>query len=95
MTNSRFEWDTEKAAANINKHDVSFHVAVGAFLDAFAIERIDGRKDYGEERINTVAMCGGTLLHVTYSERGECIRIISARQAEKHECEDCYRENRF
>ena len=57
------------------------------------MERIDARKDYGEERINLVGLCNGTLVHVTYTERGERIRIISARRAEKHEQDDYYREN--
>ena len=95
MIDYQFEWDIEKAAANFDKHGVAFQEAVAAFLDAFAVERIDDRKDYGEERINMLAMCRGTVVHVTYSERGHRIRIISARQAEKHEQEDYYRENRF
>ena len=95
MIDYQFEWDIEKAAANFDKHGVSFQESVAAFLDAFAVERIDDRKDYGEERINMLAMCRGAVVHVTYSERGHRIRIISARQAEKHEQEDYYRENRF
>lgn len=51
------------------------------------------REDYGEERINRLAMCGAVLLHVTYTERGERIRLISARRAEKHEQDHYYREN--
>ncbi len=48
---------------------------------------------YLEERINLLGMCEGTNLHVTYTERGERIRIISARRAEKHERDDYDREN--
>jgi uncharacterized DUF497 family protein len=57
------------------------------------VERIDDREDYGEERINLIRMCEGVILHVTYTERGERIRIISARRAERHEQDDYYREN--
>ncbi len=57
------------------------------------MERIDDREDYGEERINLIRMCEGVILHVTYTERGERIRIISARRAERHEQDDYYREN--
>jgi hypothetical protein len=32
-------------------------------LDAFLVERLDDREDYGEERINILAMCGETILH--------------------------------
>jgi uncharacterized protein len=62
-------------------------------LDPFAVERLDTRENYGEERINLIGMCDGVLIHVTYTERGERIRIISARRAEKHEQDDYYREN--
>jgi uncharacterized DUF497 family protein len=88
-----FEWDDEKAAANLSRHGVAFHEAVMAFRDPFAVERIDDRRNYGEERINMLAMCGGTVLHVAYSEREGRIRIISARRAENHEQDDYYREN--
>jgi len=57
------------------------------------VERFDDREDYGEERINLRGMCEGVILHVTYVERGERTRIISARRAERHEQDDYYREN--
>jgi uncharacterized DUF497 family protein len=88
-----FEWDAEKAAANLRNHGVAFQEAVMAFRDSFRVERIDDRENYGEERIILLGMCGGTILHVTYTERGECVRIISARRAEKHERDYYYREN--
>lgn len=88
-----FEWDDGKAAANWRDHGVAFSEAILAFRDTFAVERIDDRQDYGEERINLIGMCEGVLLHVTYTERSERIRIISARRAERHEQDDYYREN--
>lgn len=88
-----FEWDDEKAAVNWRDHGVAFNEAIKAFRDPFAVERIDARKDYGEERINLIGMCDGVVTHVTYTERGERIRIISARRAERHEQDDYYREN--
>ncbi|MGA2589296.1 MAG: BrnT family toxin [Bryobacteraceae bacterium] len=88
-----FDWDAEKAAANIRNHGVAFQEAVMAFRDSFRVERIDGRGNYGGERIILLGMCRGTILHVTYTERGECIRIISARRAERHERDYYYREN--
>jgi len=48
---------------------------------------------YGEERWNLLGMCEGVILHVTYTERGERIRIISARRAERHEQDRYYRQN--
>jgi len=72
---------------------VTFDQAAKAVDDLFSVERIDDREAYGEERINLLGMCDGVILHVTYSERGERIRIISARRADRHEQDDYYREN--
>jgi uncharacterized protein len=88
-----FEWDAEKAAVNLHNHGVAFEEAVGVFRDPFAVERIDDRKNYGEQRINLLGISSGMILHVTYTERGDLIRIISARRAEKHGQDDYYREN--
>jgi uncharacterized DUF497 family protein len=88
-----FEWDDAKAEANWRAHGVAFHQAIQAFRDPFALERIDDRRDYGEERINLIGRAEGVFLHVTYTERGERIRLISARRAERHERDDYYREN--
>jgi uncharacterized DUF497 family protein len=91
--NRRFEWDRNKAAANSRDHDVSFDQAVKAISDPFALEWIDDREEYDEERTNLLGMCEGMILHVTYTERGDRIRIISARRAERHEQDDYYRKN--
>jgi uncharacterized DUF497 family protein len=93
MRDAFFEWFDAKADQNFLDHGVTFRQAAKAFTDLFAIESIDEREDYGEERINLIGMCEGVLLHVTYTERGARIRIISARRAEKHEHDDYYREN--
>jgi uncharacterized DUF497 family protein len=93
MRDDEFEWDDVKATANWRAHGVSFHHAINAFRDRFGVERFDDREDYGEERINLLGMCEGVILHVTYTERGERTRIISARRAERHEQDDYYREN--
>jgi len=88
-----FEWNEDKAAFNWLAHGLEFDEAIKVFQDPFAVERLDTREDYGEERINLIGMCDAVLIHVTYTERGERIRIISARRAEKHEQDDYYREN--
>jgi uncharacterized DUF497 family protein len=87
------EWDEDKAAANWRDHGLAFEEAIQAFRDPLAVEYIDDREDYGEERVNLIGMCTGVLVHVTYAERGERIRIISARRAERHEQDEYYREN--
>jgi uncharacterized DUF497 family protein len=91
--NERFEWDHQKAATNKRIHDVSFDEAVKALADPFMVEWIDDREGYGEERMNALGMCDGVILHVTYTERDERIRIISARRAKRHEQNNYYREN--
>jgi uncharacterized protein len=91
--NGRFDWDNNKAASNWRDHGVTFDQAVKAIGDPFAVEWIDDREAYGEERVNLLGMCEGVLLHVTYTERGDLIRIISARRAERNEQDDYYRKN--
>ena len=88
-----FEWDDAKAASNFAKHGVAFDEAVNIFLDANGVEWLDNRQDYGEERFNLLGMSKGTIFHLTYTERNGRIRIISARQATKYECENYYCEN--
>jgi uncharacterized DUF497 family protein len=88
MQDEQFEWDDAKAADNWRNHGVTFDKAVKTFADPFAVEWIDEREDYGEERRNLLGMCDGVILHVTYTERGERIRRISARWAERYEQDD-------
>jgi uncharacterized DUF497 family protein len=91
--NDRFDWDADKAATNWHHHGVTFDQAVKAVSDPFALEWIDDREDYGEERTNLLGMCVAVILHVTYTERGDRIRIISARRAERDEQDDYYLAN--
>ena len=88
-----FEWDDDKAAANVRKHGVSFEQAALAFRDLFAVEWLDMREDYGEERIILVGTSQGQILAVVYTEREERIRIISARRATKHEKDTYFHQN--
>jgi uncharacterized protein len=89
-----FEWDDEKAASNIRDHDgVTFEQAAAAFSDPFAVEWIDEREEYGEERSILLGMISGQLLYVAYTERDDNIRIISARRATRHEQDIYFRQN--
>ena len=89
-----FEWDDAKAKASLQSHGVSFELAKTVFKDKFAIERLDDREDYGEQRFIIVGMADGrVLLFVAYTERGERIRIISARRVTQHEQDDYFRQN--
>ncbi len=88
-----FEWDTEKAVTNYAKHAVSFDEAIKIFRDPFGIEELDDRQTYGEDRLIRTGIADNRLLTVVYTERGEKTRIISAREATKHEQDDYYRQN--
>ncbi len=48
---TEFEWDVDKETANLQEHGVSFSQAAAAFLDPFAVDWIDDREDYGEQRV--------------------------------------------
>jgi uncharacterized protein len=91
-----FEWHKAKAEANFRRHGVSFDLAKTVFKDPFAIERLDDRADYGEERFVMIGMAeGNILLFVAYTERknNESIRIISARRATQDEQDDYFQQN--
>ena len=92
MDEDAFEWDRNKAAENYAKHGVSFEAAKKVFNDPFALEFVDDREDYGEERFNIIGIVDGRLLYVTYTMRSDRVRIISARGAEPHERRS-YHEN--
>jgi hypothetical protein len=87
------EWDDAKAAENWRRHGVTFQQGAKALHDVLAVEWIDDREHHGEERVNLLGMREGIILHVTYTERGERRRIISARRATRHEQDHYYREN--
>jgi uncharacterized protein len=93
MNNDTFEWGEAKAAQNYAKHGVTIEAARDVFKNPFAIEQIDDRKDYGEERFIIIGMASGRLLVVVYTMRGEIIRIISARGAEPYEQRQYHEQN--
>jgi len=82
----KFEWDPQKAAKNIRKHKVSFEEATTALSDPMAVTGSDPDHSIGEFRYITFGFSNsGRLLVVAHTERGENIRIISARCAKKGE----------
>jgi len=83
------EWDDSKAAINKKKHKLSFETAAKIFLDDFRIEELDEEHSDDEDRIKVIGMVENILV-VIYTERGERLRLISARNAEKYEKEDYY-----
>jgi len=85
MGDDDFEWDERKAATNLRRHKTSFEVACRVFQDAFALIEQDLSEDYSEDRFLAIGMIDGLIITVVYTERGERIRIISARKANSHE----------
>ena len=82
----RFEWDPEKAKRNISKHGVSFDEAVTVFYDPLSATFDDPDHSDDEQRYITVGFSSqGRLLVTGHTERGDVVRIISARRATAHE----------
>jgi hypothetical protein len=81
-----FEWDPKKANANLQKHGVSFEMAASAFLDDYSATFLGPDHGRGEHRLITFGIAAdGILVVVAHTERGENIRIISARYATRKE----------
>jgi uncharacterized DUF497 family protein len=85
MNGGDFDWDEAKAEANLRKHKISFRAASRVFDDPLVLIEQDLSEDYGEDRFLAIGRVGGLLISVVYTERGDCIRIISARKANGHE----------
>ncbi len=82
----RFEWDPEKATHNLSKHGVAFEEAQTAFDDAQFLAFEDPHHSEGEQRLLLLGHSErGRLLVIAYTERGERIRLISAREATRRE----------
>jgi len=94
MADLEFEWDEAKNRTNVAKHGIGFAVARHVFKDAFAIEHLDDRLDYGEDRYIITGMVEDRLLTVIYTMRGDVVRIISARGASPSEKHQYHEENR-
>ena len=83
-----FEWDTAKARSNLKKHRVAFEEAVSVFGDSLSVA-IDDPGHSGEETrcIILGRSNKGRTLVVVHTERGQRIRIISARELTRPERE--------
>lgn len=89
-----FEWDPEKADKNLAKHRVSFAEAESVFTDEYSREIPDPDHSWTEKRFILLGRSHrGRLLVVVFTERGDSIRIISARDATRHE-RKAYEEGR-
>jgi uncharacterized DUF497 family protein len=85
-----FEWDARKAAANVQKHGVSFGEAAAVFADPDALDGPDLKHSHREARFLRLGRSlAGRVLILAYTVRGsgddEKIRIISSRRASRKE----------
>jgi hypothetical protein len=84
----KFEWDENKATANLSKHGVSFEEAKTIFDDPLYVDFYDPDRSYEEDRYIIVGESSQSrLLIVSYTERGDTIRLISAREVTRAERE--------
>ncbi|MCL4819262.1 MAG: BrnT family toxin [Vicinamibacteria bacterium] len=92
VTFGDFEWDADKAAANARKHGVSFEEAATVFLD---LDYLLTRDAIEADRFVAIGMSvSAQTLFVVHCERGERVRIISARRATRAERETYERRRR-
>ncbi|TET44952.1 BrnT family toxin [candidate division TA06 bacterium] len=83
-----FEWDKRKAASNLKKHGVSFEEAASVFGDPLSLTIADPDPSDDELRSIIVGQSyRGRTLVVAHTERGNNIRLISARLATGRERE--------
>lgn len=86
VISDRFEWDDAKAKWNEEKHGVTFPKAEQIFDDPLHATMPDGFHAYGEDRYISIGeTMWGEVLVVAHAERGDRIRIISARRATRSE----------
>jgi uncharacterized DUF497 family protein len=90
-----FEWDPPKAEINLRKHGVSFTEAGTVFGDDLAITVLDPDHSANEDRYITIGWSDRRrLLMVSHTDRGENIRIISARELTRSEQKAYEEENK-
>jgi uncharacterized protein len=81
-----FDWDPNKAASNLRRHNVSFSEAATVFSDPLSMTVPDPDHSLDEDRSITVGLSHRSrLLIVAHTERGDRIRIISARELTRTE----------
>jgi len=88
-----FEWDSKKAKSNFDKHGISFQEATTVFADSKSLTIPDPLHSKLEKRFIILGRSyNGNLLVVVHTERGDNIRVISARLAGRKERKQ-YEEN--
>lgn len=81
-----YEWDRQKARSNLRKHGVSFEEAITVLGDPLSLTIVDPLHSEGEDRLVTIGLSIlRRMLVVVHIERGDNIRVISARVATSQE----------
>lgn len=81
-----FDWNPQKAEINSKKHGVEFEEAASVFGDYFSITYPDLEHSFDEPRYIMIGLSNKSrVLIISHTQRGETIRIISARMATKRE----------
>jgi len=81
-----FEWDKHKAKSNLTKHGVSFEEASTVFGDPLSLTIPDPAHSQVEDRFIIIGQTRQQkLLVVVHTERGDNIRLVSARRASRKE----------
>ena len=86
MAAPTFEWDRQKASANLEKHGVAFEEALTVFRDPLAKLHDDPDHSVSEPRQILIGhSTHGRLLLVAFTDRQGTIRVISARKTNRRE----------
>ena len=84
-----FQWDEEKARANLAKHGVSFEEAETVFDDRLYVDFYDPKHSLNEHRYIIIGQSNERrVLIVSYTERNDAIRLINARELTRSERRD-------
>ena len=82
----KFEWNDKKAESNLKKHSISFDEAKSVFYDDLARVKNDPDHSIIDSRYIIQGLSNSNkLLVISFTERGDRIRIINARKATKYE----------
>lgn len=85
----QFSWDAKKAVTNLQKHGVSFEEALSVFRDPLAWIHSDPEHSVGEWREIIIGYSdSGRLILVSFTERGDVVRLINARLPDASERRD-------
>jgi uncharacterized protein len=77
-------WDESKRLRNLKMHGLDF-MGCELIFDGPVVAEEDDRLVYGEQRMNVMGVLAGRVVHMTYTERGDGLHVISLRKATKYE----------